>query len=126
MENHYYHKTTRISTKGKLSERLTPWIKEEKFKTKMLADPITGAMRPTSKRDKIVEGIFKIKRDIWNNPLHNSNLDILKKNNLIKDPKIRISTVEGAKKYPFIYNDYHCRVANSGYDRNKNGGFLNH
>jgi len=58
--------------------------------------------------------------------LLDEGVEKLKHMNLLKDNKVYQNQHPGLKKVPFIYNDYHPKVANGGYVRKKNGTFFNH
>ena len=65
-----------------LEDKLTPWITEDAFKTKVLADNRTGAIPKSSFPNNITNGVFRHRKDIQKSKRLDDGVVKLKEMNL--------------------------------------------
>ena len=72
-----------------MNSKLTPWVKDDKFKNKVYADNRTGAIPKSTYPNYILEGIYRERNAITRDKQLDDGIDHLKQLGLLKDNKVR-------------------------------------
>ena len=110
---------------NQLTEKLTPWVKDDQFKHRVYSDNRTGAIAKTSFKNNVLDDVYRERNGIVKDPKLDAGIDHLKSIGLLKDNKVYEFKQPRVSGKSWIDNDYHPKVANGGYTRKMNGTLFN-